>query len=357
MTVYDTVTRVRLNSGGSDVGTQRRLNFIEGTYIDLTVVEDAVDGEIDIQISSSGGVLAHDLGGASHNADTLANLNAKISDATLVDMAGLTASIAELNLLDLSGLTAGQLLVATGASSAGWQSTGIVLTSPTINGTIATTGLTMPAFTLGGTITLNGQAFDAGSGDAQINTTGLGEGLKIISIQDGVSGAFLRLTHVTTAAAVDDVVSRIYGIGCDDADAEEGYGFWDIRVEDPTAAHPDGKQLWFCRSAGGWNEAMTLSSAGGLSVDADIGTGDDPVALFDTIPAKYGMDDAQFLVQSVVNKETLPKFCEIGVMSRKDTGSGYMLNYQKAQYFTWGAIKALYERMEELESKLVERRN
>ena len=40
-----------------------------------------------------------------------------------------------------------------------WQSTlaGLTLTSPTINGIIATTGLTMPAFTLGGSLNVNNQ--------------------------------------------------------------------------------------------------------------------------------------------------------------------------------------------------------
>ena len=56
----------------------------------------------------------------------------------------ISASVAELNLLDLAGLTAGQLLVATGAASAAWQSTGVVLTSPTISGTVVTNlGLTL----------------------------------------------------------------------------------------------------------------------------------------------------------------------------------------------------------------------
>jgi hypothetical protein len=36
---------------------------------------------------------AHDLGGAKHNADTLANLNAKVSDATLLDDDGINALI------------------------------------------------------------------------------------------------------------------------------------------------------------------------------------------------------------------------------------------------------------------------
>lgn len=55
----------------------------------------------------------------------------------------------------LTGLTAGELLVALTATTAGWQNSGVTLTSPTINGTIATTGLTLPAVTLGGTLNAN----------------------------------------------------------------------------------------------------------------------------------------------------------------------------------------------------------
>ncbi|KKM73622.1 hypothetical protein LCGC14_1408680, partial [marine sediment metagenome] len=38
------------------------------------------------------------------------------------------------------------------------EAASLTLTSPTINGTIATTGLTIPAFTLGGTMDANSQA-------------------------------------------------------------------------------------------------------------------------------------------------------------------------------------------------------
>lgn len=47
---------VRKNSTGGDVGTRRRLNFIEGTNITLTIADDAgADDELDITIASSGG--------------------------------------------------------------------------------------------------------------------------------------------------------------------------------------------------------------------------------------------------------------------------------------------------------------
>lgn len=63
---------VRKNSTGGDIGTRRRLNFIEGTNITLTITDDAgADDEIDITIDSSGSG-AHDILSASHS-DTLAD--------------------------------------------------------------------------------------------------------------------------------------------------------------------------------------------------------------------------------------------------------------------------------------------
>ena len=44
----------RLNSTGGDVGTRRRLNFIEGTGIDITITDDAGDDELDITITNTG---------------------------------------------------------------------------------------------------------------------------------------------------------------------------------------------------------------------------------------------------------------------------------------------------------------
>lgn len=84
-----------------------------------------------------------------------------------------TALKAELDLLDLSGLTAGELLVATGAAAAAWQSTGVKLSAPDISGVVtAATALTMPTFVAGGVIDMNGQqlTLDA-DGDTGIFST------------------------------------------------------------------------------------------------------------------------------------------------------------------------------------------
>jgi hypothetical protein len=46
---------VRKNSSGGDIGTRRRINFIEGTNITLTIADDAGNDELDITIDAAGG--------------------------------------------------------------------------------------------------------------------------------------------------------------------------------------------------------------------------------------------------------------------------------------------------------------
>jgi len=46
---------VRRNSTGGDIGTRRRINFIEGTNVTITVADDSTDNELDVTISSTGG--------------------------------------------------------------------------------------------------------------------------------------------------------------------------------------------------------------------------------------------------------------------------------------------------------------
>lgn len=42
-------------NAGATVGTRRKLNFMEGTNVTLTIADDAGNGEIDITINASGG--------------------------------------------------------------------------------------------------------------------------------------------------------------------------------------------------------------------------------------------------------------------------------------------------------------
>jgi hypothetical protein len=55
--LLDAIARVTVRKNtGANIGSRRRLNFIEGSNITLTIADDAVDEEIDVTIASGGGV-------------------------------------------------------------------------------------------------------------------------------------------------------------------------------------------------------------------------------------------------------------------------------------------------------------
>ena len=47
--------RTIVKKAGTIIGTRRKLNFIEGTNVTLTITDDAANDEVDITITSSGG--------------------------------------------------------------------------------------------------------------------------------------------------------------------------------------------------------------------------------------------------------------------------------------------------------------
>jgi hypothetical protein len=219
---------------------------------------------------------------------------------------------------------------------------------------------TLGAVTLGGTLTA--------AGGATIASTTAGSGVYIQNTNDGAYGAYLSGAHISATPAANDVLFALNAFGRNSTPATFQYHWITYRLVNATASSEEGKIEWNIATGGALNEAMDLTGAGGLSVDADIGTGDDPVALFDSIPEKYGADDGIFLARCGLNRDSLGKLCDIGVMERKDTGSGYMMSVQKATYLAWGGIahnrnyleqtrEELLARIEALEKELYGRRN
>ena len=51
-------------------------------------------------------------------------------------------------------------------------------------------------------MTVTGYAFDAGSGSAQINTTGADKGLTVVSTQDGATGVYIKAQLISASPAV-----------------------------------------------------------------------------------------------------------------------------------------------------------
>ena len=195
---------------------------------------------------------------------------------------------------------------------------GVTITSPTINGTIATTGLTMPAFTIGGTVTVNGQSFDAGSGKLRIDSTG-SEVLELVSTRDLVYGAVLILEHISASPAVNDRVGIVYFVGRNDAAESVNYGWVTIQIADKGDGTEDGKFRIDLKEAGANNEALRLTSAGVLSVDASGIGAAAQVDEFDSF------DDALLLRKGFSGKQ-MEVLEDIGIAERKDTGSGWMIS-------------------------------
>jgi len=71
--------------GGDPVGSERNcLNLKQGTNVTITITDNPATNCLDVEFASSGGGgEPHAIGGASHTASTLAELNTKLSDATL----------------------------------------------------------------------------------------------------------------------------------------------------------------------------------------------------------------------------------------------------------------------------------
>lgn len=109
---------VSLNSG-STVGTRRRINFIEGAGIDLTVTDDSSDEEVDVTITSTAGVSDGDKGditvsntGATWTIDNGVVTFAKMQNITTARVLGRTTA---------SSGAVEELSAGTGISIAGGQ--------------------------------------------------------------------------------------------------------------------------------------------------------------------------------------------------------------------------------------------
>ena len=103
-----------------------------------------------------------------------------------------TATFGELNLLDLAALTAGELLVATGAATAAWQSTGVKLSAPDISGAVtAASALTLPTHKLNGTLDADGQAIINFANLQSLET----DSADIFGQRTNAGNAFRVLTH------------------------------------------------------------------------------------------------------------------------------------------------------------------
>ena len=198
---------------------------------------------------------------------------------------------------------------------------------------------TISTVTLDGTVTTNNQYFDAGSGDFNIVTASDWRGLRLQNNVSG-SGAFRMYAYINSSSpAGGDSLLSIMGKGKSDTAADVEYSEIRLQIEDATNGNHAGKMEFHNHLSGSDNLAMRLSGAGGLGVDADIGTGDDPVALFDDY------DDAVILQQSIQQRNA-DLLADMGIYERKDSGSGYLMNIQPMIRLLAGGIYQTRDRID-----------
>lgn len=222
--------------------------------------------------------------------------------------------------------------------------------------TIANLLSSLPAVTLGGAVTINGQDFDAGAGSAVITTTGQYQGLVINQTYDGADGPRIYLQHFRASPSDNDYAGYLSFQAYDSESNSTEYGSISCLALDVTDTAEDARLDIYLQNSGAYNNALQLSGAGVLDVDASSGLGAATVGQFD----EY--DDAVILKDGISGK-AFEKLEEIGVMSRKDTGSGWMMNVQAMSYLLAGGIyqnrakiDSINERLGRLELALTEGR-
>lgn len=219
-----------------------------------------------------------------------------------------------------------------------------------IAGGIPTWNNTLPAFTLGGTVIINGQALDAGATNVKINTTGSLKGLTINS-SNASHGPVITLVHTHTTPDLNAVLGAwdVYGYDGAGAPAQLKYGTMRVLATNVTDGAEEGSFYIYLAAAGAAsNLALTLSGAGLLSVDL-AGTGAGAPSLFDNY------DDAKIL-ELGVKEENREMLCTLGVLEKKDSGSGYMLRIQPMLNLLAGGIyqtrDLVDKKVSELEGRL-----
>jgi len=123
---------------------------------------------------------------------------------------------------------------------------------------------TLPAWTAGGAMTVTGQAFNAGAGSAQINTTG-GETLTLQATNEDAGGVNIGGNHISTSPAANDAIFKFSANARDSGNNDTLYGDFAFRITDPTDTSETANIRIRLISAGSLLTPLTLTGAGVLN--------------------------------------------------------------------------------------------
>lgn len=153
-----------------------------------------------------------------------------------------------------------------------------------------------------------------------------------------------------TAAQDNDLCGGLYFQFLNDGTPKtwETAAFIQAKVLDASDTTEDAQLEFHTMRAGTITLGAYLDQNGGFHVDADVGTADDPVALFDDY------DDPKEL-QRIVQKFDMQRACEIGICEKVD--GRYYKNQQRFDALLAGGVYQLAERYVKLENRIEELEN
>ena len=181
-------------------------------------------------------------------------------------------------------------------------------------------------------------------------TTGLSA--QFTNRQAGAIGCVIKLYHQsgTSGGGDNDVSGRILFTADDEiaSQTEMKLGQIDMLMIDATIASYASQMDFYCATAGAENKVGHFTGAGELHIDLSSGAG--TATVFDDEP------DIEIINQWNLDPESRDRFLTrlegLGITSRKDTGSGWMMCVQKGIFLTWGAINQMTRWITGLEDRL-----
>jgi len=209
------------------------------------------------------------------------------------------------------------------------------------------TSPTLTTATLNGTTTLGGTpSFDAGSTSVFITTTGELQGLKITG-SNASHGPALRLYHNHTTPDLNAKISEVVAIGYDGAGtpADFVYGRLRVKATNVTDTTEEGQFEVYLAAAGAADNLAFYVTGPGVGYFDLAGAGSAIPTLFD----EY--DDALILREGFSGR-ALEKLEAIGVITQKDTGSGWMIGVQPMMYLCAGGIYQNRAKIDNLDDRL-----
>lgn len=173
---------VRKNSTGGDIGTRRRINFIEGSNVTITIADDGVDNELDVTIASSGGASGY---------ATVQEEGSSLTQRSVINFIGGGITAAD----DAGNTRTNVTLDADLSAIAALSGTGLARRTGTDTWTLDTnTYLTENIYNANGTLTANRTVSGGGTTSLTFNnlTTFSAVGSSIVSLQS--TGSNVALT-------------------------------------------------------------------------------------------------------------------------------------------------------------------